>query len=326
MVVEDRTKWMKYRKLGKTGLVVSELGFGAWAIGGNQYGNSYGPTDDTTSVKAIIRATELGCNFFDTADVYGFGHSETVLGQGLKEAGKLKDVYIATKVGGNFYSGRTVVDFSPEHIRKALQESLKRLGRDWVDLYQLHNPSRPVIEDGQVFDVLDELKAEGLIRHYGVSIHSVQEGIASIKLGRPATIQVVYNLSSVIQSENPAEELFPLAQHNDVGVIVREPLANGFLSGKQRPDSKYVEGDIRGSWPNQYRSYKTRLADSLRFLAQPDRTLAQAALRFTLDEPAISTVIVGVKTPEQAEENFKAASLPPLSEAERGKIKTTLIG
>ncbi|NWJ47776.1 MAG: aldo/keto reductase [Chloroflexi bacterium] len=317
---------MKYKTLGRTGLVVSEIGFGTWAIGGNDHGNSYGPTDDETSTKAIAKALELGCNFFDTADVYGYGHSETVLGQGLKAAGKLNDVIIATTVGGNFYSGKIVVDFSRAYIRKAIQESLKRLQRDYIDLYQLHNPSRPVIEDGQVFEVLDELKKEGLIRHYGVSNHSVQEGIACIKSGKPATLQLVYNLTSMIQSENPADQLFPLAKENNIGIIAREPLASGFLTGKQQRDTHYEKGDIRASWPGNYRTYKINLAQKLMFLQNKERTMTQAALRFVLDEPAISTMIVGVKTPQQAIENFAASELMALSEAEHKKVEALLLG
>jgi aryl-alcohol dehydrogenase-like predicted oxidoreductase len=317
---------MKYRTLGRTGLVVSEVSFGAWAIGGNRHGNSYGSTDDEISIQSITKAVELGCNFFDTADVYGYGHSEEILSEGLKRAGKLNDVYIATKVGGNFYSGRTVVDFTPDYIRKAVQESLRRLQRNHLDLYQLHNPNKPIIEDGQIFEVLDDLKKEGLIRHYGVSIHSVQEGIACIKSGKPETIQVVYNLTSMTQSENPAEELFPMARENNIGIIAREPLANGFLTGKQKVDKIYDQGDIRASWPSHYRSYKIRLAQTLRFLEQPGRSMTQAALRFVLDEPAISTTIVGLKTPEQAVENFAASEMPSLSVGEQQKIAAALLG
>jgi aryl-alcohol dehydrogenase-like predicted oxidoreductase len=321
---------MHYRTLGRTGLQVSELSFGAWAIGGNQYGNSYGPTDDATSAKAIAKALDFGCNFFDTADVYGYGHSEEVLARGLQTAGKLNEVLIATKVGGNFYGGKTVVDFSPAYIKTALEHSLRRLQRDYIDLYQLHNPSRILIEDGQIFEVLDELKAAGKIRHYGVSIHSVPEGLACVRSGKPDTIQLVWNMFSLAQSENPAEDLFPLAHERQVGVIAREPLANGFLTGKQRLDTKYVAGDIRSTWPLNYRSYKIRLAEALRFLEQTEdgmsRTMSQAALRFALDEPAVSTVIVGVKTPEQATENFAVPELAPLTQAERTRINGVFFG
>ncbi len=325
---------MKYRTLGRTGLEVSELSFGAWAIGGNQHGNSYGSTNDEVSVKAIQKALDMGCNFFDTADVYGFGHSEELVGRGLREAGKLNEAIIATKVGGNFYhpDGRVTTDFSANHIRQAVEKSLQRLGRDYIDLYQLHNPSRPLIEDGQMFEVLDTLKSEGKIRAYGVSIHSVPEGLACLKSGKPDTIQVVYNVFSLVQSENPAEQLFAHAHDKNIGIIAREPLANGFLTGKQRLDTTYEPGDIRSSWPSNYRSYKIRSAEILRFLETKDaegkitRSMAQAAMRFALDEKIISTVIVGVKTPEQATENFVVSDMPPLSKEEHQRVSRVFFG
>lgn len=317
---------MNYRILGRTGLQVSEISFGSWAIGSNQFGNSYGPTDDKTSEDAIIAATELGCNFFDTADVYGYGHSEQILGEGLRQTGKLNEVLIATKVGGNFSTGQTVMDFSAQHILAAVDESLKRLGREYIDLYQLHNPSRQIINDGRVFDTLDELKAAGKIRYYGVSVHSVAEGLACLKSGKPDTIQIVYNFFSLLQSEHPAEELFPYVRELNVGLIAREPLANGFLTGKQRLDTVYPQGDIRASWPSNYRAHKLRLAESLRFLEQPGRTMAQAALRFVLDEPTIATTIVGIKTAKQARENLAASDLPSFNGEEQERLKKALFG
>lgn len=325
---------MQYRTLGRTGLKVSELGFGAWAICANQQDHSHSLAEDATSGKAIHTALELGCNFFDTADVYGFGHSEKILHQSLQAAGKLNDVLIATKVGGNFYGDKTKTDFSPAYIRSALEQSLKRLQRDYVDLYQLHNPSRLVIEDPRTYEVLEELKTAGKIRYYGVSVHSVPEGLACLKSGKPDTIQIVWNMFSLAQSENPAEELFPLAKELNIGIIAREPLANGFLTGKQKLDTTYSQGDIRSTWPINYRSYKIRLSEALRFLdntgdtttATPHRTLAQAALRFALDEPAVSTVVVGVKNAAQAHENFAVSELPALSQAEHERVKRVFFG
>ncbi|MDB5080835.1 MAG: aldo/keto reductase [Chloroflexi bacterium] len=317
---------MNYRTLGRTGLKVSEIGFGSWAVGGNRHGNSYGTTNDAASLKAIETALELGCNFFDTADVYGHGHSEEIVGEGLRRGGKLNDVVVATKVGGNFTSGETVMDFSSQHVVNAIEASLKRMGRDYIDLYQLHNPSRRIINDGRIFETLDRLKEAGKIRYYGVSVHSVAEGMACLTNGKPDTIQIVYNFFSLLQNDNPAEELFPSALDNNIGIIAREPLANGFLTGQQRLDAKYEPGDIRASWPSNYRSHKISLAESLRFLEQPGRTLSQAALRFVLDEPAVSTTIVGIKTLEQAQENLAAAELPPLSQSDKDRIKRTLFG
>ena len=317
---------MEYRVLGRTGLRVSALGFGAWAIGGNSHGNSYGATDDATSVAAVQRAHALGCTFFDTADVYGYGHSEEVLGRALRESGGINDVVVATKVGGNFYGGQTKLDFSPDYIRYAAEQSLARLSRDHIDLYQLHNPPRQVLEDGRVFEVLDALKAEGKIRYIGCSIHTPAEGIAVLRTGKFDTLQVVYNILSLVQHDNPAENLFPAAREADVAIIAREPLANGFLTGKQALETSYEPGDIRASWPPSYRSARIRVADSLRFLQTPERTLTQAAIRFALDEPSIATVLVGVKSPTQAAENFAVGTQPPLSADEMSRINGVFFG
>lgn len=311
---------MKYRTLGRTGLIVSEIGFGAWALGGDRYG----PTEDSTSTKAIARAVELGCNFFDTADVYGYGHSEEVVAEGLSAVGKLNDVIIATKVGGQMDDNP--VNLTEEYIYGALHSSLKRLKRDYIDLYQIHNPYRQIIANGQVFEILDKIKQEGYIRHYGVSVHSVTDGLACLKSGKPDTVQIVYNLYSLIQSQNPSEQLFPAAKDANIGIIAREPLANGFLTGKQKVDSRYSEGDIRANWQATNRSFKIRLTEALRFLEQPGRSMVQSALRFVLDDSDITTTIVGIKTSVQAEENLSASALPALTEAERKKIHTVFYG
>jgi aryl-alcohol dehydrogenase-like predicted oxidoreductase len=313
---------MKYRTLGRTGLIVSEIGYGTWALG-----NPAPSATDEQAVQAIVRAVELGCNFFDTADVYGLGRSEEILAAGLRKAGKLKDAIIATKGGTNFNKGDMVSNYTPEYIRNALDASLQRLGRDHIDLYQLHNPSRQIINDGIIFEALDELKAAGKIRFYGVSVHSVADGMACLKSGKPDTIQIVYNISTLLQSENPAEQLFPLCKELNVGLITREPLANGFLTGQQTPETRYEPGDIRASWPSHYRTNKLRLASSVKFLEKPGkRSLAQAAIRFVLDETAVSTCIVGIKTAEQAEQNLTVSEMSPLTPAEHEQIRKTLFG
>src|SRR5262249_27215274 len=230
---------MRYREFGNTGIKVSEIGFGAWAIGGNEHGNSYGPTEDKMSLEAVAKALELGCNFFDTADVYGCGHSEELLGKALRS---VRDrVVIATKVGGNFYSGRGRQDFSPDYVRFAIEKSLERLQTDYLDVYQLHNPPLKLIERAETYAVLKELKREGKIRAWGVSIFDPVEGLAAIKLGNPDCIQVVYNIFTT----KAADELFQRAQQVGCALIGREPLANGFLSGKYNDDSQFAAGDIR---------------------------------------------------------------------------------
>lgn len=295
---------MKYRKLGSTGLSVSEIGFGAWAIGGNQFGNSYGPTEPGESLRAIVAALDHGCNFFDTADVYGHGYSEELLGQALK--GRRNEVIIATKGGSDFYHQPPRLNFTESHLFFAVEQSLKRLSTDYIDLYQLHNPPFSVIESGRLFEPLEKLKAQGKIRFYGISIHEPQEGLLAMKTGHPATIQVIYNYLR----RDAAEELFPRAVAQGVGIIAREPLANGFLTGKYTKDSVFPIGDIRHQWPLKYQTQLiNRVQEFTKTTASSPFTHAQTALRFVLAQPAVSVVIPGCKTSEQAEENFKTSDL-----------------
>lgn len=319
---------MNRRILGRTGFAVSEVGFGAWAIGGNRYGNSYGPTDDAESRRAVRRALDLGCTFFDTADVYGHGHSEEVLGEALAEA--RPHVVIATKVGGNFYNrgvhsllrdriaelARTPFDqipadaplpvthdstFTPEYVRFALEQSLRRLKTDYVDLLQLHNPALSLIAAMETYGVLEDLKQEGKIRAYGVSIHPPEEGMAAIQATMPDTIQVVYNIAR----REPEDGLLAAARAANVGIIAREPLANGFLAGAYGADAAWEAGDIRARMPRPYVARMAALGARVRDLASQSRvSAAQLALRFVLDNPDVAVVIVGMKTVKQVDDNF----------------------
>ncbi len=327
---------MNTRLLGRTGLRVSEVGFGAWAVGGNRYGNSYGPTDDDASLAAIHAALDGGCTFFDTADVYGHGHSEALLGQALAQRRLRDTVVLATKGGGNFYNrgvdpriarrytertGRSLddyapdavlpfthrVDFDPAYIRFALEQSLRRLRTDRIDLYQLHNPSLEQIRDGGIFDVLDDLRQEGKILCYGVSIHDPAEGLAAIVGGRCQAIQVVYNLFS----QDAARELFPAAQRAGVAIVAREPLANGLLSGKYNAG---IPADSRAALPG-YEWLAGRARDeaqlakvrALQSVADDlGCTLAQLALAWCLKNPNVSTIITGASRVSQLHENMKA--------------------
>ena len=276
---------MKYRTLGKTGLKVSEIGFGAWAIGGNAFGNSYGPTDDKTSVDAVRKALDLGCNFFDTADAYGHGHSEELIGKALKD--RRDDAVIATKAGADFYHDPARMNFSPDYLAFALGKSLERLQTDHVDLYQLHNPPIQLLRNGKIFEGLERLLDSGKARYYGISIHDPEEGILAIKNGRPSTIQVVFN----ILRQEAKNKLFQAARDNDVAIIAREPLSNGFLSGKFTDDSTFPAGDIRFNFPRSYFHALVKASQQLKFLQSGTRTLAQAALRFVLDHKEVSVTI-----------------------------------
>lgn len=300
---------MRTRLLGNSGIETSEIGFGAWAIGGDRYGNSYGPTEDSVSIAAIKEALELGCTFFDTADVYGHGHSEHLLGIALRE--RRREVVIATKVGSNFYGSKPYLDFSPKYIRTALEHSLIRLATNYVDIYQLHNPPHGAIRDASVFELLDRLVQEGKIRTAGISIFSPEEGIVAMRNEALRTVQVVYNIFNPIA----AERLLPSAAKEGVGIIAREPLANGFLTAKYDEDVEFPEGDIRADWPREYIAARSQAASRLADLVSGrDMTPAQLCLRYALSRDAVSVVIPGIKTPEQARENLAASALGSLDE------------
>ncbi|HZD41850.1 MAG TPA: aldo/keto reductase [Terriglobales bacterium] len=297
---------MQYRTLGRTGLRVSAVGLGTMVHAGH-----FGPMEDSESLGAIEAALDLGVNFIDTSDAYGAGYSETLLGKALR--GKRDKIVLATK-GGNTMVGpnRGKRNFAPDYIARVMDESLQRLQTDYVDLYQLHNPTVDVIERGDVWAVLERAKQAGKIRYYGVSINTMEEGVAAVKGGRSDTIQVEYNLLA----QQPADELLPLAQSADIGIIARIPLRRGVLTGKMTAadESRFQGDDVRA------RNFKGDAflkalgkADKLRFLVHGDvKTLGQAAIAFCLAHPAVSVVIPGARNALQMRENATGAdvSLP----------------
>lgn len=294
---------MKYRTLGKTGLRVSVVGLGTMVHAGH-----FGPMKDSESLSAIAAALELGVNFIDTSDAYGAGYSETLLGRALK--GKRDKVIIATK-GGNVMVGpdRGKRIFEPQYISRVMDESLQRLQTDYIDLYQLHNPTKDVIEHGEVWHVLERAKEAGKIRHYGVSINSMEEGSAAVKDARAETIQVEYNLLT----QEPAEAFFPAAQQADIGIIARVPLKRGILTGKlQQSDEQRFQGeDVRArSFKGEAFAKELAKAEQLRFLVHgPVKSLGQAAIAFCIAHPAVDVVIPGARNAEQMRENAAAAEI-----------------
>lgn len=288
---------MKYRMLGKTELHVSVIGLGTMVHAGH-----FGPMKDSESLGAIETALELGVNFIDTSDAYGAGYSETLLGNALK--GKREKVILATK-GGNVMTGpnRGKRIFEPDYISRVMDESLQRLQTDYIDLYQLHNPTVEVIETGEVWNVLERAKQAGKIRHYGVSINTMEEGIAAVKDGRAETIQVEYNLLA----QEPAEKIFPLAEQAHVGIIARVPLRRGILTGKMTvADEKRFQGDdVRArSFKGEAFAKELAKAEQLRFLVHGNVTsFVQAALAFCVAHPAVSITIPGARNAEQMREN-----------------------
>ncbi len=310
---------MKVRRLGRTGLQVSEVGFGGWAVGGNGWGNSYGDTDDLVSKAAIRRALELGVTLFDTADVYGQGHSEALLGDVLTEWEGPPPV-VVTKGGINFYrkDGTLEPDWTPLALAHAVQQSLIRLRREALDVFLLMNPPVEDLDRFRVWGTLDALRRAGKIKWIGVSVAEPADGVWLLQNDLPVDVlEVGYSLFY----QGATTDLLPLARKRKVGVLAREPLANGFLSSKYGPDAVFPEGDIRASLPPEYVAAMAQTAAQLDFLRRDGARMAsQAALRFVLDDPAVSSVIVGAKTPAQVEENVGAADVPPIDEAERERI------
>lgn len=308
---------MNYRDFGNTGIKVSEIGFGCWAIGGNAFGQSYGPTSDKESIDALNRAIDLGLNFFDTADVYGRGHSEELLGKAIK--GKRDRVIVAAKAGADFYQGAGFQTFTGDYIRFALDKSLARLKTDYIDVYQLHNPPLRLLNREDLYEPLVELKKEGKIRAWGVSIFTPVEGMTAINVGKPDCLQVTYNIFSF----RPEQQLFHTAYEKGCAIIAREPLANGFLTGKYESHPQFGPGDFRKNWPIEHIQARSEAARKLAFLDKgSQRSLAQAAIQYALSDRAVSTTIVGMKTVAQVEENLAASKKPALTMAELQMINT----
>jgi len=310
---------MRTRRLGKTGLEVSEIGFGGWAVGGNTWGNSYGDTDDADSRAAIRRALELGVTLFDTADVYGHGHSEALLGEVLSEWQGPPPV-VVTKGGINFYRKDDTLepDWTPLALAHAVQQSLARLRRETLDVFLLMNPPVQDLDRFRVWETLDALRRAGKIRFYGVSVAEPEDGVWLLKNRLPLDVlEVGYSLFY----QGATTELLPLARRRKVGVLAREPLANGFLAGKYGPDALFPEGDIRAALPPEYVAAMAETSARLDFLRRNGaRTAAQAALRFVLDDAVVSCVVAGAKTAAQVEENVGAADAPPVDAEERARV------
>jgi aryl-alcohol dehydrogenase-like predicted oxidoreductase len=263
-------------------------------------GEIFGATDDQESLRALHRAIDLGMNFIDTADAYGRGHSEELIAQVLKT--RRQEVVLATKGGNQFTVRQGLRNFDPDYITSALEASLKRLQIEAIDLYQLHNPSQEVMRRGEIFERLDRFKREGKIRFYGVSLEKTEDGLVAIETGKPDTLQVVYN----ILHQDPEEKLFPLAQQDNIAIIARVPLERGVLSGRFKSTTEFAQKDWRrGVFPEEGLAQTHAAVEKLGFLVKGDvPNLAQAALRFVLSNPVVSTVIPGIRTVQQAETNI----------------------
>jgi aryl-alcohol dehydrogenase-like predicted oxidoreductase len=300
---------MNRRILGKTGYEVSEIGLGTWQLGGD-----FGPVGDDTAQAILAKARQLDVNFWDTADVYGDGESERRIGS-FKDK---KGVFIATKLGRNgtlwpnHYSRRTV--------KESLAGSLKRLGVETLDLAQLHCLPTAVLRDGEIFNIMDDLRDEGLMRHYGASVETIEEGLLCLGHKGVATLQIIFNLFR----QDAMRELLPAAEKQNVGIIVRLPLASGLLSGKFAKGQQFAAQDHR-SYNRDGKAFSVgetfsglpfetgvELVEELKGLAPKAVPLSQVALRWLLDQPAVSTIIAGVSKPAQLEDNAEATKRDPL--------------
>ena len=296
---------MKYTQLGNTGLTVSQIGFGGWAIGGpvDLFGIpvGWGMVDDRESERAVHRALELGVNFFDTADVYGSGHSEELLGRCLQG----KHAILATKVGNARKQGRPIKDFSEKHIRAQMEASLKRLKRETIDIYQLHNPPREIWQSEEPFVLLQQLKQEGKIRATGVSISTMEEGIHLIETQKVDVLQVLFN----VLNQAPADKLIPLAQKSQIGMIGRVPLASGLLTGKFQPNHQFPTDDNRKNYltPRRLREALERVDHLKQMVHDLGYTVQQVGLAFLLRFPVVP--IPGAKNPAQVEQNVIATEV-----------------
>ena len=305
---------MQYRELGRTGIRVSAIGFGGWAIGGSAEASGaplgWGRTSDDESLAAIRRARELGVTLYDTADSYGFGRSESLLGIVLSRY--RQEVIIATKVGVvRTSSGNLQKDFSRQHIFHAVDGSLKRLRTDYIDLYQVHNPTIEELKREEIQDAMERLQDAGKIRFWGVSVSTPEEGIEIVQRGWAHALQVLYN----VLNQAPAKVLNPLAKEKGYGIIARVPLASGLLTGKFRIDSLFASDDVRQNFltPRRLQEAIERVDEVKSIIGGATKNLSEGALRFVLADETVSSTIPGARNPRQVEMNVAAieGTLPP---------------
>ncbi|HWF48557.1 MAG TPA: aldo/keto reductase [Bryobacteraceae bacterium] len=313
---------MKYRPLGRTGFEVSEVSLGAWQIGG-----AWGAVPDEDALRVVRAALDCGINFIDTADVYGDGRSERLIAQALRDhPGR---VFVATKAGRRL-SPHTAAGYNRENLIKFIERSLRNLERDALDLVQLHCPPTEVYYLPEVFGILDELKRHGKILHYGVSVEKVEEALIAIEYPDVQTVQIIFNLFR----QRPRQILFPLCRERRVGVLARLPLSSGLLSGKIRRDSQFAPDDHRSFNRNgeQFDKGETfsgipleaglDAVEEIRKLMPDGVTMADFALRWILDEPAVSCVIPGARNEQQVRQNAAASDLPPLTKTQREAVNS----
>ena len=313
---------MNYRPLGRTGWQVSEVSFGAWAIGAD-----WGKVAKEDALSALHTALDHGVNFIDTADVYGDGRSERLIAQVLNE--RSDEVHIATKAGRRL-DPHVTEGYNRENLTAFVERSLKNLQVETLDLVQLHCPPTEVYYRPEVFGILDDLVEAGKVRYYGVSVEKVEEAIKAIQYPGVQTVQIIFN----IFRQRPAELFFDMAREREVGILVRVPLASGLLTGKMSRDTTFPPDDHR-NYNREGEAFDVGetfagvdfgtgldAVERLRPLVSDDMTMAQFALRWVLMFDAVSCTIPGAKNAHQAADNAQASDLPPLSDSVMAETRT----
>jgi len=317
---------MRYRELGRTGWKVSEISFGAWAIG-----SAWGEVDDKESLAALHRAIELGVNFIDTADVYGMGRSERLVARLRKE--RRETIYVTTKAGRRL-NPHTAEGYNQANLTQFIDDSLRNLETDCIDLLQLHCPPPVLLYRPEFFALMDDFVQAGKIRYYGVSVETVEEALKAIEFPGVQTIQIIFNMFR----HRPAELFFPEAKRRRVGILARVPLASGLLTGRMNRHTTFSKDDHRNF--NRHGEafdrgetfsgvdYETGLeaVETLKTLVPPGGTLAQLALRWILMFDAVTCAIPGAKRVTQVEDNCRASELPPLSALQMAKVREVYDG
>ena len=301
---------------------ISEVSLGTWAFGGE-----WGEVSDEDSYGTLNRAVDLGVNFLDTADVYGDGRSERLIGRLLSERPN-DEIFVATKAGRRL-DPHTAEEYNHENLSRFIERSLENLGVEALDLLQLHCPPTEAYSQDETFEALDRLQEAGKIKNYGVSVERVEEARMALSYPGVTTVQIIFN----IFRQKPVQEFFPLAEERNVGILARVPLASGLLSGKMSAERDFSPDDHR-NFNREGQAFDRgetfagvnfetglRAADELKELVPEGYTLAQLALRWILMHPAVSCAIPGAKRPEQVEDNLAAAGMPALSDETMGRIR-----
>jgi len=311
---------MQYRELGRTGWKISAVSFGGWAIGG-----AWGKVNDSDSLAALHRAVELGVNFFDTADVYGDGHSERLLKQLRSEC--RETIYIATKAGRRL-NPHVAAGYNRKNLTAFVERSLRNLDTEAIDLLQLHCPPIDVYYMPEVFDVLDDLVKAGKVRYYGVSVERVEEALKAIEYPNVQSVQLIFNMFR----HRPSELFFEQAQKRKVGIIARVPLASGMLTGKLKSDTTFAPDDHRnfnlhGEEFDRGETFSgidynigLKAVEELKVICPSGMSMAQFALRWILMFEEVTCTIPGAKRPSQVEENARTADMPALSEETMAQV------